>query len=1459
MPRNPFAIAAAFLFLCSPLFIAAQTVTCNPLFQKYYSGNASSNEEGLDVAYCAGGGMIVAGQTTFNSAGLYDAFLLKLADNGQVQWTRTLGGALNDKLVKVRQTSDGGFIAIGQTQSFGNTRGGAWIVRTDALGNILWNNRYGNNPVNTDKPKDIIQLADGSFVVAINFNDSTPQSNAALLKLDATGNILWSRQFDHGNDDGFNTVSEWNDTLLVAGYATVANRTGIVMKLNKTDGSFISAQKFTNQLGSNYEALGVEKIDSGIAFGVYRYPTRWDYNNEYLLFTCFRQKMDGSIYYQLETAVSTASGHHPSGLTCRMADDGGFMYLVSDTTPANNSEFTKVGPYGSLEWGRSFGLNDYKGRTNGMDVTAKQGYVFAGYRNEYFTTNSKNKVQVFKTDRVGKLGTCNINGGGDYTDTVIYTVVPFTWNTISNITVQPVANTMQTGTTNFTESVICQSTVCDTVQVLQDSCSVSLLAEYKSELINEANDITRTTDGDYVMAGMYSYYYNYEPSLTKLKPNGAVRWSKTYNDYFRNGYFWKVLPTSDGNMIVLGVEDYSINHHAIDSTIILKVSSTGDVLWSRKYARSYDTHPPDVKATNDGGFVACITEQYGSGSKVNYIIRFDANGNFVWKKRFYHRSGFLRKILYDGNAVYTALNTYITSGTLEPIEITKLDAQTGDMLWNKRYYGATAEYLAAEGLHKVNDTIVLTANFHTGSSYATYRDATAFIKLKEDGTLLSSFRLVSPNINFPSEVSTFSGDLRNIYVGSFNTSFVVAQQSSNAGDTSLIITLLNSSGSVKWSKKFPNLKKSYVTSVKMDGSSIYLTGKRYAPLVDNRYQYISFFMKMDTSGIITNTSASASCQNVPYTTDVQSLPLNSGPGIVDSVVNIIEGPSYGYFGYHNYAPYVRNIPGVISKVFCSTPGNCSTISITGPDSVCNIRDTVLFRLVRNPGCTAHVAWETVYTGAIFFDATDTTVRILFQHSGLINFKANILSGCTILIAQKNVYVYSTATAVNLGPDTVLCANTTYTLHAGNGYKRYQWNQPSATDSVYTATQPGIYSVTVEDFCGNRSTDSVTITAASFPFSAGPDTSKCNGDSILLNATAGFINYQWLPAYNIQAAGSSAHVFPMVDTSYNVSAEKWPGCVVKDTVRVVVKTSPAINLGNDTSFCQGRSITLQAPAGFSNYSWNTGATVRSITTGAAGIYSVLATASNGCSSKDSLGVLSVFPLPIVNLGNDTSICKNTRLLLQAGNYASYLWQDNSMGASLSVQLPGTYWVRVVDNNGCKMADTIRLISINELPVDFLPDTLSFCEGATFEVQATRSFKNYNWSNGSNQPVLKSTQPGRYWLQATAENGCIGKDTIEVSYRECYRLIYFPSAFTPNNDNLNDVFRPGVYGVLKNYHLVIYSRWGQKVFETEDATKGWNGKVNGTIQSASAYMWMSSYLFQGTSQEQHTQNGTVLLIP
>ena len=422
------------------------------------------------------------------------------------------------------------------------------------------------------------------------------------------------------------------------------------------------------------------------------------------------------------------------------------------------------------------------------------------------------------------------------------------------------------------------------------------------------------------------------------------------------------------------------------------------------------------------------------------------------------------------------------------------------------------------------------------------------------------------------------------------------------------------------------------------------------------------------------------------------------------------------------------------------------------------------------------------------------------------------------------------------------------------------HQKPAYNAEDTVTSPGTYHVKATDSCGNSFFDTVIVSLAPpILVSIGPDRSKCNSDTLHLQAPGGFMNYAWSPNYNINAINTQqVIVAPAVDTSYILKAEKTPGCFAYDTVRITVNTSPRIDLGADRSFCAGDSLVLDAGSNFNQYQWSNGKTTQLITTYTAGTYSVIGITAAGCRSVDTLIVTNVYSLPVVSLNKDSTLCSGDQKTLDAGNgFVNYSWNTGSNSSSITVNNIGVYVVTVMDSHGCIGNDTTKITVMFPQPAGFLgPDTSMCPYYDKLELKAAGNYDQYRWNTGSPTSSIVIRQPGSYWLQVEDANSCIGKDTIVVDRKDCGKGFYVPTGFTPNKDGTNDLLKPLILGNVIQYRFWIYNRWGQLIFETSDITKGWDGIYKGQAQGSAVFVWRCNYQFENEAVK--TEKGTFILI-
>lgn len=308
------------------------------------------------------------------------------------------------------------------------------------------------------------------------------------------------------------------------------------------------------------------------------------------------------------------------------------------------------------------------------------------------------------------------------------------------------------------------------------------------------------------------------------------------------------------------------------------------------------------------------------------------------------------------------------------------------------------------------------------------------------------------------------------------------------------------------------------------------------------------------------------------------------------------------------------------------------------------------------------------------------------------------------------------------------------------------------------------------------------------------------------------------------------------------------------VTISVHTMPQIN--TTTGFCKDSSVVLSAGEGFTAYQWSTGATQASIVVKEQGFFTVIVKDTTGCTVTDTFNV-QAYPVPTAAFNRQMALCDTISLIADAGNsFTSYLWSDGSTAQTIRVSSAGKYWVTITDQYSCRATDTVTVFSYSS-PSGFLVPEIIKCFYDDAVVTPSHPFMQYNWSNGNMGKQVEVHDPGIYWLDATDAHGCTGRDSVVVTDSACKIYVYIPTAFTPNADGKNDIFKPIVAGKLTHYFFTVYDRWGKQVFKTKDVSLGWNGNASGLQQPAGTYIWICEYQLTG-QEAAHSDKGTITLI-
>lgn len=226
---------------------------------------------------------------------------------------------------------------------------------------------------------------------------------------------------------------------------------------------------------------------------------------------------------------------------------------------------------------------------------------------------------------------------------------------------------------------------------------------------------------------------------------------------------------------------------------------------------------------------------------------------------------------------------------------------------------------------------------------------------------------------------------------------------------------------------------------------------------------------------------------------------------------------------------------------------------------------------------------------------------------------------------------------------------------------------------------------------------------------------------------------------------------------------------RTTVAATIKAKPTAGLTptGTINICAGQSQTLTATGGGA-YSWlnNTslisGQTASTLTVNQTGNYKAIVTnTTSGCSDTSVAANVTVNAKPVVNLGNDTAVCANVPLTLNAGNPgAAYLWNDNSTNSTLVASAAGQYRVKVTNSFNCSTSDTIN-IAHKVVPVVSLGNDTMICHVQPLTLNAANPGAAYLWNTGATSQTISVNQAGTYSVSVTNASNCTGTDAIAIT--------------------------------------------------------------------------------------------------
>ncbi|MCX7734753.1 MAG: MopE-related protein, partial [bacterium] len=233
-------------------------------------------DRGNSVIQTLDEGYLVVGSTSSFGAGNYDVYIVKLNSSGAVQWTRTVGGSGSDSGGSVIQTSDGGYLIVGETSSFVVGGSDVFIVKLDSSGAVQWTRTVGGT--NSDEGKSVIQTADGGYLIV---GDTVGPGNVDVLvvKTDSSGDVQWLRRVGGSNyDRGESVVQSSDGGYIVVGHTSSFGAGGDIYVVKLDSSGLVQWNKTMGGSDLDFGSSVIQSSDGGyvVIGGTYSFGSGWD-------------------------------------------------------------------------------------------------------------------------------------------------------------------------------------------------------------------------------------------------------------------------------------------------------------------------------------------------------------------------------------------------------------------------------------------------------------------------------------------------------------------------------------------------------------------------------------------------------------------------------------------------------------------------------------------------------------------------------------------------------------------------------------------------------------------------------------------------------------------------------------------------------------------------------------------------------------------------------------------------------------------------------------------------------------------------------------------------------------------------------------------------------------------------------------------------------------------------------
>ncbi|WNJ17828.1 gliding motility-associated C-terminal domain-containing protein [Pontibacter sp. G13] len=469
----------------------------------------------------------------------------------------------------------------------------------------------------------------------------------------------------------------------------------------------------------------------------------------------------------------------------------------------------------------------------------------------------------------------------------------------------------------------------------------------------------------------------------------------------------------------------------------------------------------------------------------------------------------------------------------------------------------------------------------------------------------------------------------------------------------------------------------------------------------------------------------------------------------DSIMLMASG-GYAYSWVDSLNP---NVQLFNDSIFAVAPTTTTTYHVNGWYDTATVTVHILPEEIALGADTTICPQDTVLLLASLEDGTylwsdqSTDSQLLVTQPGLYWVDVQFACGT----AKDTIVIDHIAPPqISLGPDTAICPQDTLSLSVAQSGWTYQWQDQSNTVQ-YPASQTGLYWVMATDQCGSQDTDSIWISHIPPPVvRLGIDTAICPHDTLLLNPQVSNVSFTWQD----QSVQSQFHASQ--PGWYWVEISDLCGQTDRDSLQLLHRPLPVVDLGPDTLLCLGDTIQLDFTNPQAAYLWNGNPHVPIVEIDNWGTYWAEATTICG-TDRDTLLVAGSV-IPSFQLGPDTSLCPGETLLLSADlPFAYATWQGQFSQTTFLVDTP-TY-VQLVLEDACEIAHFTQQVRYGWIPdIDLGRDTF-LCTDASMTWSVPDSADWILWQDQSSSPSFTAYTSGIYHVQVGTECG-EDSDTLTI---------------------------------------------------------------------------------------------------